>query len=372
MGDQGGWLLPLAIVGGSSALGGAILRRRRRELGPLTVVGGWFVAGAAVFSLSSGIIHTYYVSALAPATSALVGIGLAALARDARRGGLRLALPLAALTLTAWLEIALLRRSGYLPWLQTLVFAGAAVAAAVLLSLAAPGLGSRPMRRLVAAAALSLAVAAFLVAPAAWSETALESPVNGVFPGAGPSFVSGLSARPAGRFFGGGGFGPGRFRPPGGFNGGPRGFNGGPPPGFDVGLPRGFVVPRGGGFRGGFGGGADVAGALAYAQAHGATKRFALIVSSEQEAAPYVIRGDAVASMGGFTGRETVLTPSYLARLVRRGEARYFLLGGGFGFQRFGNSGSSTISSICTRVRGFTSGELYDCAGRAAAIADAA
>src|SRR5439155_15484777 len=62
LGDQGGWLLPLAIVGGLSALGVALWRRRRRELAALTVVGGWFLSAAVVFSFSSGIIHTYYLS----------------------------------------------------------------------------------------------------------------------------------------------------------------------------------------------------------------------------------------------------------------------------------------------------------------------
>ena len=85
LGDQGGWLLPLAIVGGVSAFVYA-WRFRRVQLGPLVMLGGWFVAGAVVFSYSSGIVHTYYLSALAPATSALVGIGTVSLARDAKRG----------------------------------------------------------------------------------------------------------------------------------------------------------------------------------------------------------------------------------------------------------------------------------------------
>jgi hypothetical protein len=82
--------------------------------------------------------------------------------------------------------------------------------------------------------------------------------------------------------------------------------------------------------------------------------------------------------MGGFTGRETVLTNSYLARLVRNGEARYFLLGGGGGFAGPGgsnNAAASTISSTCTAVSGWSStsaqSTLYDCAGKADAIAAA-
>ncbi|HTR32414.1 MAG TPA: hypothetical protein VMH47_00925, partial [Gaiellaceae bacterium] len=134
---------------------------------------------------------------------------------------------------------------------------------------------------------------------------------------------------------------------------------------------------------GGFGGGSSSTGvdaALTYVESHGATSRFALIVSSEQEAAQYVIAGKPVSSMGGFTGRETVLTHSYLARLVRDGEARYFLLGGQTGIGPGGgaNEGASTVESVCTAVSssawgGSGSGAtLYDCAGKAAAIASAA
>ena len=116
---------------GSSALACALVRRdRRRELAALTVVGGWFVAAAVVFSFSSGIIHTYYLSALAPATCALVGHRRRrALARRARPTGWGSRSAVAALGLGAWLEVDLLRRSGYLPWLQSLVIGGCAAAA---------------------------------------------------------------------------------------------------------------------------------------------------------------------------------------------------------------------------------------------------
>ena len=118
-------------------------------------------------------------------------------------------------------------------------------------------------------------------------------------------------------------------------------------------------------------------------KAHGAGSRWALIVSSEQEAATYVIKGDSVAAMGGFTGRETVLTNAYLSRLVRVGQARYFLLGGKGGFGGPGgtsNAAASTIESTCSQVSSSAwsssassggGGSLYDCAGRADAIANA-
>ena len=392
LGDQGGWLLPLAIVGGISLAVAAIRLRRRRDLGALTVIGGWFVSAAVVFSYSSGIVHTYYLSALAPATSALVGAGAVSLARDARRGGAWLALPASALLLCGWLEVALLRRTGYLPWLQTVVIV-ATVAALAVLAASAVVSGRRSQ---LAAAALAIGIAGLLAAPAAWSATTLKAAVNGVFPGAGPNFVSGLATAGTGGFgFAGGGAGPGGggggFGAPstgGGFGTPPQGGTGG---GFGApsqgGAGGGFTPPsRGSGGAGGGGGGggfgtqtsADVTRALAYVEAHGAAQRFGLIVSSEQEAAPYVIAGKPVAAMGGFTGRETVLTNAYLSSLVRSGEARYFLLGGSSGFGPGGssNAAASTIESICTAVpsstwSGSSGATLYDCAGKADAIASA-
>ncbi len=323
LGDQGAWLLPLALVGGVSAAAWA-WRRNRAQLGPLVVIGGWFLAAAVIFSYSSGIIHTYYLSALAPATAGLVGVGVVSLARDARRAGPWAGLPLLAVVFTGWLQVALLHRSSYLPWLVPLVVFTSIVAALAFVALAvAP---QWHVRGRVALAATAVATVGFLAAPAAWSESTLKTAVNGVFPGAGPTYFEG------GGFPGGGRAGPG-------------------------GLAS-----------------SDLDTVLAYVEAHGATARFPLIVSSEQEAASYVIAGKRVASMGGFTGRETVLTSSFLSSLLRKGEARYFLLGGqgGFGPGGSSNAAASTIESICTSVSsGSAGGTLYDCAGKADAIAAA-
>lgn len=322
LGDQVAWLLPLAVVGGCSAAIWA-WRRRRSQLGPLLIVGGWFVTAVGILSISAGIVHTYYVSALAPAVCALAGIGAVSLYRDARRAGPWVGPPLLAVVFTAWLQITLLDRSGYRPWLVQVVVAAAVLACSGLVALAV--FPEWRHRGAVAATAIAVAFAGFLAAPAAWAQSTLLTPVNGVFPGAGPSFQS-------------------------------RG--------------NGFTNALGGG------GGSDIDAALAYAEAHGAGTRFALIVSSEEEAADSVVAGDRVAAMGGFTGRETVLAPSYLARLVASGAARYFLLGGssgpGFGFGTT-NATVSKVESVCTAVdssawSGGTGATLYDCTGKASAL----
>ena len=306
-------------------------RFRRVQLGPLVMLGGWFVAGAVVFSYSSGIVHTYYLSALAPATSALVGIGTVSLARDAKRGGRGLTAPLLAVMFTAWLELALLRRTGYESWLQSLVVFAAFIAAAAIVALAVGPDWSAAPRRVIASGALA--------------DRSRRLP------------------RATGRVVGDRASG--------------RGERCLPRCRAELHLgPRRLVVdarPRLRRWRLRL----QAAGATrrsrprcSYVEAHGATSRFPLIVTSEQEAAPYVIAGEPVASMGGFTGRETVLTHAFLAKLIRSGEARYFLLGGGGGFGGGPGGGSNTavqtIESTCTSVSAVSG--LYDCAGKADAI----
>jgi 4-amino-4-deoxy-L-arabinose transferase-like glycosyltransferase len=70
------WLIPLAVV----CLVVGLFRRRWAQRTDLALAGyllwgSWFVVTAIVFSYMSGIIHSYYAVALAPAIAALVGAG---------------------------------------------------------------------------------------------------------------------------------------------------------------------------------------------------------------------------------------------------------------------------------------------------------
>jgi 4-amino-4-deoxy-L-arabinose transferase-like glycosyltransferase len=57
--------------------------------------------------------------------------------------------------------------------------------------------------------------------------------------------------------------------------------------------------------------------------------RFLLATANTQLAAPIIIStGQPVMAMGGFSGRDPILTVEALAELARRGEVRYVLLGG--------------------------------------------
>ncbi len=110
LGNQGAWLLPFALVGllglallvlmpgrrravrgdggesgdseqlSSGGAGRSLPDRRwpifdRSRLALLIVLGGWLLVEAAVLSLSKGIVHPYYVSALGPGVAAMAGAG---------------------------------------------------------------------------------------------------------------------------------------------------------------------------------------------------------------------------------------------------------------------------------------------------------
>jgi hypothetical protein len=75
LGDQAGWLLGFAVVGGVAVLAASRLRRADPRTGWLIAVGGAFLTTAVAFSYAHGIFHPYYVSALAPAVAALAGFG---------------------------------------------------------------------------------------------------------------------------------------------------------------------------------------------------------------------------------------------------------------------------------------------------------
>jgi 4-amino-4-deoxy-L-arabinose transferase-like glycosyltransferase len=364
LGGQAGWLIGMALVGGLAIAVLTKLRRRDARTGWIIAAGGAFLTCAVVFSYAKGIFHPYYVSMLAPFTAVLVG----ATAGTVLRGGVP-ARVIAPLALVGGLitEVTVINRGaadvdGLIP-----VAIVAAVGGAAVLAFQVPAK--------VRGAALAVALGALLIAPASWAEQTLGHATSGTFPAGGPSAQAGFGG-PGGPPSGGAG-GTGRFAPPGG---GVRGGTGTAPGG---GFGGG-AAPGGGGPFGGDS--TAVSAAVSYARAHGGGT---IAVSSQTTASTAIIDSGAdVAGLGGFSGRESAVSVSWLADAVRAGKIRWVLTdgtGAGGGFGRDGRTGSSTVmaavaqtckavtttgtsSSSATRA---TSG-LYDCLGRADALASAA
>jgi 4-amino-4-deoxy-L-arabinose transferase-like glycosyltransferase len=376
LGGQGGWLLGFALVSGIGILVASRLRRADPRSGWLIAVGGALLVTAVVFSDAKGIFHPYYVSLLAPFVAALVGAGAAQLLK----GGLnaRIVGPLAVIAGVATELAVLSRYPGELTWLAPVLIAVGVLAALVLAAFA---------ERRVRLAALAAVLAALLVAPGAWAVDTLGHATSGTFPAGGPESASaggpgGFGGGPGGR----GGFPGGAARP--GLGGGGPGNAGGVQL-FGTGGAAPTGVPMGGangaaGFgKVGFGGGGPGGGenlsneVLSYVKQHGGGT---IAVASQSSAASAIIGKDAnVAGIGGFSGRESDVSISWLAGEVAAGKIRWVLAGpsgagAGVGAGRLPGDtrkGSSVAiaaaEKVCRKVTVGTS-TLYDCQGRAAQL----
>ena len=372
-GGQVSWLLPAALISlvalvwvarpGKGAGGGPVTRLRAFA----AVWGGWLLVTGLVFSFMQGIIHPYYMVALAPAIGALVGVGAAAL-WQARVGWAGRATAAVAVAVTAWWSYELLDRTpGWLPWLRWVVLAAAVVA--VLALAAAAVLASRARWGLTAAAATATgaALAAGLAGPLAYTVYTVNTSYTGSIPSAGPAVTGAFGGGPGGGRFGGfpaGGFpgGTGTGTGTGGFGGfggtgtggtgasnrtGTGAGNAAPGPGF---RRRGAGAAGGGGFGGGGAGGLSgstaVSSALTKLLEQGASGyRWIAATEGTQEAAPIELAtgGLPVVAIGGFNGSDPSPTLSQFEAMVAKHEVHYYV---GQGSNSFGGgSGSASIAS---------------------------
>ncbi len=405
LGGQAGWLIGMALAGGLAVAVLTRLRRGDARTGWIIAAGGAFLTTAVAFSFAKGIFHPYYVSMLAPFTAALIG----ATAGTILKGGVA-ARVIAPIAIVGGLvtEVMVIHRAatgseGLVPLAIVGGLGGAVVLAAQV-----------PAK--VRGIALAVALGALLIAPASWATQTLGHATSGTFPAGGP----------ASQGMGGGGPGGGgpvgmRGGPGGGFGGA----NGGAPPQLPGGTgagssssaqaappagagsssaqaappagagsssaqaapPAGFSLGGGGnttnnapGVGGGagagagggmFGGNTNLTAALAYAKSHGGGT---VGVSSQQGASDAIIRsGSDVAALGGFSGRESEVSATWLAQAVKDGRIRYVLTDGtSSGMGNDGRVGSSALMAVVQKVGKQTSvSGLYDLQGTAAAIAAA-
>jgi 4-amino-4-deoxy-L-arabinose transferase-like glycosyltransferase len=180
--DQGAWMLPFALLGLLSfGLLSLTEERTRRDprLALLIVLGGWLLAEVGILSFSKGIVHPYYISAVAPGAAAMIGAGAVSFTRFARYRDWRVVLLPCAVGATVAAQLAILSYQHYMRWFVPVLIGGAAIA-----------LMAMAMRRL-AAPAMALLLCLVLVAPTAYASTTWLARVQGTFPAAGPHQASG-------------------------------------------------------------------------------------------------------------------------------------------------------------------------------------
>jgi 4-amino-4-deoxy-L-arabinose transferase-like glycosyltransferase len=367
-GGQISWLLPAALI---CLAGMAWVSRRAARTDRIRAAallwGGWVIVTGLVFSYMSGIIHPYYMVALAPGIGALVGIGVMAL-WEQRLGGAGRSVAAATVLVTAvWSYILLDRTPDWLPWLRWVVLVAGVLSAIALL--AGPWLARASSFRRLVLLPVGLAMVAGLAGPAAYVLDTVNTAHTGAIPSAGPATV-GFGGGPGG----GGGFAgarPGGTRPggtqpggtqpggtagngfPGGQFGGPGGSSGTRASGTGTGGSSGTRgTGRGpggaggtGGPGGGLGGNTQVSSALMkLLEQDSSSYKWVAATEGSEEAAPLELAtGDAVMAIGGFNGTDPWPTLAVFKELVAKHEVHYYV---GQGSHSFGGSrGSSAIAS---------------------------
>ena len=279
LGGQVSWLLPLALFG---ILALAWQRRPRiqsdRQQQSLVFWGMWLLTMGTFFSVA-GFFHQYYMTVMAPAIAALVGIGLVTMWQDYRRGGWRGWLLPLALIATVAEQIHLL--NSYPEWSHTLtpilvVLCVIAVGVLIIARIAPRFDLKVPGVRFILPA-FSAGVLALMIAPAVWAAIPVIQGTQADLLVAGPS--------------------------------------------------------QSDGFGGNFAGGRDNTAntdttLIRYLEANQGTTKFLVATPSSMTADRIILATNKpVMSLGGFSGSDPILTTNQLASLVAKGTVRFFLLG---------------------------------------------
>ncbi len=280
MGGQASWLLPAALI----ALVLGLWHTRRaprtdRTRAALLLWGGWLIVTAAVFSLSSGVIHTYYTVALVPAIAALVAIGGWMAWQERSSAAARAAVAAAVVVTSAWSWALLDRSPEWESWLRVLIPASLALAAICMIAAAS----APAMRRRAAAAGAVFAAVACLAGPVAYSAQTISSVHTGSVVSAGPE----AALKSGGR--------------------------GGQPSG-GAGAAEGRTSTA-------------LSSALESAATH---YRWAAAVSGSQTAAALELAsgGAPVMAIGGFNNQGGNITLAQFERYVKAGDIRYYIASG--------------------------------------------
>ncbi|BCG57140.1 hypothetical protein PUR_05650 [Paenibacillus sp. URB8-2] len=109
---------------------------------------------------------------------------------------------------------------------------------------------------------------------------------------------------------------------------------------------------------------------VAYLKEHNTGQKYLFATMNYSTGGPYIIEGNKVVILNGFSGSDVVYTTDTLAALVKSGQVKYFYVsGGGMGGGREGNSsltawitenGTEITASEWQGTSGTASGTLYE------------
>jgi 4-amino-4-deoxy-L-arabinose transferase-like glycosyltransferase len=340
-GGQIAWLLPSVLLLGAGLLW---LGRRAPRTDPVRasviIWGSWVAVTGLTFSFMAGIIHPYYMVALAPGIAGLVGLGGVLLWQRRDQPVAAAVLAVAIVAAGAMAAVLLGRTTGYLPWLRWVTLLGSVAAAALVLAAAAPGIKGvkgiagvkgpgMKVSGIMARTTATLAVVAALAGPLAYSLSTASTAHSGSIVSAGPA-VSGR---------GGAGLPPSLGGAAGGGVGGATAVNG-------TGAGRGG--PGAGGMGGLLGASTPSAAMVTALQTDAGAYTWAAAVVGSNNAAGYQLATQLpVMAVGGFNGTDPAPTLAQFQQYVADGKIHYFIAGR----MMQGESGSDDAAQIAAWVQ---------------------
>ena len=260
------WLLVLALAGGGLLLW--ILRKTpRTNRGRAAVIFWmlWLLIHIVIFSMTSGVIHPYYVVVMAPAVAALVGISLPFLwGAYIRRKPYAWLLPVL-VGVTAVIAVIILSYAGTMTWLMwTVGLMGLMGMVGLLVNLYA-------LRRWLQNSAIVAALAACTLAPTVYTLATVNVMHTGSIPTAGPNSTA------------------------------MQGSNN------ETSQANSQLVQ------------------YLVEHQHGATW-LVVVASANESAAIQLTSGQPVMAVGGFNGSDTPLTLEQFKQLVKAGKVKYYAI----------------------------------------------
>lgn len=302
---QASWLIPFAAIACVGLFAGLRRRNVTEKHKEALFWLAWLIPGMVFFSMA-GFFHPYYLIMLAPPIAALVGAGWAELWElyRGRTGWLSWLLP-AGIAATAAFEWYILH-----PYDKTIGkgWSTGVAAAGLLFAFLLAGFKRRDRTFAYAGAVIGLLV--LFVGPLYWAATPITYGQSSMLPQAGPLMAGG-------RGMSGMGSGPAGIGGTAGMNGmsgmGPMG----------PGNESQAVDPK----------------TLSFLKEHNTGETYLFAATDYNAASPYIISGETVITMGGFSGSDPAVTVEKLESLVKSGEVKYVMIsGGGMGGGRGGNS----------------------------------
>ncbi len=309
-GGQIAWLIPSALLLGAGLLWlGRRAPRTDAVRASVIIWGAWVAVTGLTFSFMAGILHAYYMVALAPGIAGLAGLGGVLLWQRRTRPAAAAVLTTAVLA-AGFMAFELLGRTPtFLPWLRWAVLLGAVVTAIPILAAAVPRLASRGTLSRTTAA---IAVVAALAGPLAYSQVTAATAHTGAIVSAGPEVSSRAGTPPA--------------------FGGQSNANAGPNAGPNARANRGGGTAGGGAGGGGMGGllNAATPSAELVTALRTDAERFtwaAAVVGSNNAAGYQLATELPVMAVGGFNGTDPAPTLAQFQQLVADGTIHYFIDG---------------------------------------------